>query len=63
MAHTARLIDMLSDPDPGVERAAHAALRTLSGEDFGPVLNATEAERERAATAWRDWWERTKIAS
>jgi hypothetical protein len=50
------LIGLLSDPEPAVERAAHAALKDLSGKDFGPAAAATRAERARAAAEWRAWW-------
>jgi HEAT repeat protein len=55
-AHVEGLIGLLRDPQPSVERAAHAALRSLSGEDFGPKVNATEAEKTEAASRWRRWW-------
>jgi HEAT repeat protein len=55
-AHVEGLIGLLLDPQPSVERAAHAALRSLSGEDFGPALNATEDEKTEAAARWRQWW-------
>lgn len=51
------IIGLLLDPQPSVERAAHAALCGLSGEDFGPGVNATEAEKTEAALRWRKWWE------
>ncbi|HZY86713.1 MAG TPA: HEAT repeat domain-containing protein [Gemmataceae bacterium] len=54
-AHFAGLIGLLLDPQPSVERAAHAALCSLSGEDFGPRVNATEAEKTEAAARWRRW--------
>lgn len=55
--HFSRLINLLLDPQPVVERAAHAALRSLSGEDFGPRVNAIEEEKMEAAKRWRQWWE------
>jgi hypothetical protein len=55
-AHVAGLIGLLLDPQPSVERAAHAALCSLSGKDFGPRVNATEAEKLEAAARWRKWW-------
>jgi HEAT repeat protein len=55
-AHVRGLIGLLLDPQPSVERAAHAALCSLSGEDFGPRVNATEAEKTKAADHWRQWW-------
>ena len=56
LAHTDRVISLLLDPEPRVWRAAHAALRSLSKEDFGPTLNATDEEREQAILRWESWW-------
>jgi len=55
-AHLRPLIGLLLDPQPSVERAAHAALCSLSGQDFGPRVNAAEAEKMAAASRWRKWW-------
>jgi HEAT repeat protein len=55
-AHVEGLIGLLLDPQPSVERAAHAALRSLSGEDFGPAVNATEEDKTEAVARWRRWW-------
>jgi hypothetical protein len=41
-----------------VQRAAHAALKALSGKDFGPAANADARDRARAITAWRSWWKK-----
>lgn len=54
-AHLGGLIDLLADPEPAVVLAAQAALHELTGEDFGPPLHATEAERVRALERWRGW--------
>lgn len=52
-----KVIELLLDPDPAVEQAAHAALRQLSnGKDFGPSSGAPDADRVQAAARWRDWW-------
>jgi hypothetical protein len=51
----ARLIDLLEDPDAGVARAAHRALKSLSGQDLGPPASARASERAQAAAAWKDW--------
>ena len=59
-AHLPRIIELLRDPDPAVRPAARAALRSLSGQDFGPELTATEEERERAVTRWQEWWEKRR---
>jgi hypothetical protein len=50
-----RLIDLLQDKDPGVMRAAHAALKDLTAEDLGPN-EASPAELKRAVEAWKGWW-------
>jgi HEAT repeat protein len=55
--HFDALIRLLLDPQPFVERAAHAALRSLSGKDFGPKVNATEDEKMEAVQRWQQWWE------
>jgi hypothetical protein len=53
---TPRLIEMLADPEPVVGRAAHAALKALSGKDFGPAANAERADVDKAVAAWKEWW-------
>jgi hypothetical protein len=50
------LIARLSDDDAKVGRAARVALRHVTGEDFGPDIEATPAERGRAIDAWKAWW-------
>lgn len=55
--HFDALIRLLLDPQPFVERAAHSALRSLSGKDFGPKVNATEDEKRAAVNRWQHWWE------
>ncbi len=42
------LVGLLLDADPEVATAGRAALRTLTGEDFGTG--------RAAALKWRDWW-------
>jgi hypothetical protein len=49
----ADLIGLLEDPEPGVAQAAHAALKDLTGQDFGPGKNGDSAQ---AAVAWKQWW-------
>ena len=51
-----KLLPLLEDPEASVVRAAHAALRTLTGRDFGPADAASRAERDKAVTAWKFWW-------
>lgn len=50
------LINLLQDPEPSVLRAAHAALKSLSGKDFGPGADANQEERRKAYVAWKEWW-------
>jgi HEAT repeat protein len=54
--HIERLIDMLDDRETTVCRAAYAALKSLSNEDFGPAADATGEEYRKAVAAWRAWW-------
>jgi hypothetical protein len=51
-----RLIELLEDPEPPVAHAAYAALKALSGQDFGPGPEASRADVGRAAIAWKAWW-------
>jgi uncharacterized protein (TIGR03067 family) len=50
------LIHLLEDPEPPVLRAAHAALKALTREDFGPAPDASRMEQDRAVAAWKSWW-------
>jgi hypothetical protein len=50
------LIELLADAEPPVARAAHAALKALTREDFGPSTDATRAERTDAIGKWKAWW-------
>ena len=54
--HVGKLIALLDDPEPLVVRAAHAALRSLTGKDFGPAADASRAEHAKAVAAWKAWW-------
>src|SRR5262249_49752537 len=54
------LIALLEDPERPVARAAHAALKEMTGQDFGPAAQATPAERGQAAARWKAWWARQK---
>jgi hypothetical protein len=60
MEHVPGLIDLLRDPEPVVVRAAHAALKELTRQDFGPALGAEKEESEKAVEAWRAWWAKKK---
>jgi HEAT repeat protein len=51
-----QLIALLTDRETGVARAAYAALKDMTGQDFGPAANADDADRKRAASAWTNWW-------
>jgi hypothetical protein len=53
------LITVLDDPNPWVVRATAVALRSLTGQDFGPSASASPEERTKAVAAWKDWWART----
>jgi hypothetical protein len=55
-AHVPRLIALLDDPETPVARAAYAALKSLTGQDFGPAAEATRDEKAKAVAAWKDWW-------
>jgi hypothetical protein len=59
-AHVERLIGLLDDKEKTVNRAAYAALKSLSGEDHGPSADATPEERKKAVAAWRAWWKKEK---
>ena len=50
------LIELLQDADSRVRRAAHLALTTLAGKDFGPASTASPADRAAAAPRWKAWW-------
>jgi hypothetical protein len=54
------LIKLLEDSEPPVYLAAHAALKDLSGKDFGPGSDASRAERSEAARQWKTWWSKNK---
>jgi HEAT repeat protein len=57
-AHVPDLIPLLDDAEPAVVRAAHAALKGLTGQDFGPAKDAGVAERGRAVADWKAWWKK-----
>ncbi len=52
------LIQLLEDQEIFVARASHEALRTISGQDLGPLDEASKDQRARAVTAWKAWWNR-----
>jgi Prenyltransferase and squalene oxidase repeat len=53
-----QLIGLLNDPELTVARAAHAALKDITGQDFGPAGNADASDRKRATTEWQEWWKK-----
>ncbi len=55
-ALTPHLIPLVGDADRSVAEAAHAALKDLTGQDFGPAAAASREDREQAARKWLDWW-------
>jgi HEAT repeat protein len=60
-AHVRDIIPLLEDPDESVSRAAYAALRTLTLQDFGPRPQASAQEKGAAAAAWKRWWEKYTV--
>jgi len=50
------VIPLMADSEPPVARAAYAALKSLSGKDFGPSRDATNEEKEKAIADWKAWW-------
>jgi len=59
-SHVADLIPLLEDREPLVGRAAHAALKSLTGKDFGPEANASRQEAANAVAAWKGWFAKTQ---
>jgi hypothetical protein len=57
-AHIPDLIPMLQDSEPIVGRAAHAALKSLSGKDLGPVVGASPQDVAKSVAAWKGWWDK-----
>jgi hypothetical protein len=53
-----RLIDLLNDPEKTVERAAYAALKSLTKQDLGPAADATDNQKAKAVKAWQAWWKK-----
>jgi hypothetical protein len=52
------LIALLEDREPAVMRATYAALKELTGQDFGPSAGALPEARAKAVAAWKDWWKK-----
>lgn len=59
-AHVADLIDRLTDQEEYVGRAALASLKSLTGQDHGPPVGATNDQRKAAADAWKAAWAKKK---
>jgi len=57
---TGDVIDRLADVSDSVGRAARAALKSLSGVDFGPPAGADDDAKRAATAAWRAWLEAKK---
>ena len=51
-----QLIPLLRDPEMLVVHATHAALKELTGQDFGPTAKASREDRDQAALQWLKWW-------
>src|SRR5262249_34885743 len=47
------LIGLLEDSEPAVADAALAALKGMTGQDFGPIAGDDGA---RTVAAWNEWW-------
>ncbi|MBM4084813.1 MAG: hypothetical protein FJ272_08505, partial [Planctomycetes bacterium] len=52
----APLLEKLDDPDWLTRQAAHVALTNLTGMELPLNALSPDAERQRQAQAWRDWW-------
>lgn len=59
-SHIPDLILLVRDDNTAVWPAARAALKSLTGQDFGPAPNSSADQRQQAAKAWQAWYERTK---
>jgi hypothetical protein len=53
-----KLIDLLGDRDRTVERAAYAALKELTKQDFGPAADADASAKAEAIKKWKAWWKK-----
>ena len=58
--HIPAMIDCLSDTNPLVVRAADAALKALTDQDFGAAADATAEEHKRTVAAWKAWWRKNR---
>ncbi len=53
--HIPDLIELLTDADDAVVRAARAALKSFTNRDLGPVTGATTDQKAATVAAWRAW--------
>lgn len=53
--HVPDLVAAILDEEEVVVRAARAGLKSLTGKDFGPAVNATLGEKKLAVSAWNEW--------
>jgi HEAT repeat protein len=56
--HIPELLVLLDDAEPEVANAAHRALKSLTGQDFGPPADATPEQRTTAVIQWYAWWKK-----
>jgi hypothetical protein len=57
--HIPDLIDILTDADDSVVRAAKAGLKSLTGRDFGPA-SMSAGQKALAVSAWKEWYAKEK---
>ena len=58
--HLPDLVAALLDDEEVVIRAAKAGLKSVTGQDFGPAINATAGEKKLAVASWNDWLSKQK---
>jgi hypothetical protein len=56
------LIPLLEDPEPMIVRVTYTALKTLTGQDFGPKGEADSESWANSATAWKAWWQKQETS-
>ena len=54
-SHIPDIISRINDTDDDVVKAARAGLRSLTGEDFGPIPGASDDDKQSVAIKWRFW--------
>lgn len=54
--HIPDLIELLTDADDAVVRAARAALKSFTNRDLGPTAGATTDQKAATVAAWRAWY-------